>query len=186
MSIAWKMALKFLWKQSPEITSSTLQRHLLELVTIVMAMGLVSWEDLKWLVHVTNRPLQPITQLHFADWSVQNTAIYVPITFEKWIQFIANYYNVTPAKERGFSAYLFIVVLLCCHFFWGSWFRLVVSLKNFISLIIPLLLFLIYLLPAYVFVSNLFITYLFIACLFIPPPNLMLPQRGEIFLVRLK
>ena len=126
-------------------------------------MGLVSWEDLKWLVHVTNRPLQPITQLHFADWSVQNTAIYVPITFEKWIRFIANHYNVTPQGREAFLHICLSQFYCVAIFFWGSWFQLVVSLKNFISLIIPLLLLLIYLLPAYVFVSYLFIAYLFIS-----------------------
>jgi len=45
-------------------------------------IGGLSWEDSKWLAHVTTVRLQ-VSDYNFADWLVQNTAAYAPITFEE-------------------------------------------------------------------------------------------------------
>ena len=63
------MAVKFLWKPSPEINL------LNDLVTIVTVINVViskfSWKDLQWLAHETVR--------------LQNIAVYAPIRSEEFV-----------------------------------------------------------------------------------------------------
>ena len=68
------MAVYFLWKQSLEINLN-FTKSLVELVTIVtvfnIVIGGVSWEDFKWLAHVTVRlqvsDYSQLSDYNFAD-----------------------------------------------------------------------------------------------------------------------